>query len=267
MSGSAPLAVVAPQLLEDALATLADGQRWTPLAGGTELVPRHHAGRATGDRILSLHGLRPELRFVALFGERMKLGALATFRDVARATAVRERLPMLARAALHVGSPAFQHRATIGGALAIAANGVTLPVWSVLEATVELRSTAGFRRVPFARFLANGVVDRRPEELVTAIQAMIPPPRMRQYFGTVETGTKRASAAGLIEMERGVIKDVRFAVGTAASLVRATRTEELLRGRKLEPALVAEATATLTDELGIDDGTSLLTEFLSQALS
>ena len=257
--------VTAPSTVEDALATMQSGASagtpWTPVAGGTDVYVFLNAGKAVGDRVISLHGLRPELRFISLQGEKLRTGALTTFRDLARSSAVLARLPMLAAAARTVGAAAIQNRGTVGGNIANASPaGDSLPVWAALDAQVVLRSSSGSRRVPFNElFLGYRRIDRRADELLAEVRADVPSPKVRQYFRKV--GTRNAQAisklvvAGLLEVDRGTVKSVRVALGSlAATPVRAKATEALLTGEKLTPALVDEAVKTLRSEISpIDD--------------
>jgi CO/xanthine dehydrogenase FAD-binding subunit len=74
-------------------------------------------------------------------------------------------------------------------------------------------------------------------------------------------GTRRAQAiskvcfAGLAELEGGVVREVRLAVGSVApTVVRCRRAEDALRGRAPSPSLAQEAGAELAAEIvPIDD--------------
>ena len=78
-------------------------------------------------------------------------------------------------------------------------------------------------------------------------------------------------------MENGAIRDVRIALGSVAPIVlRAVKTEDALRGKKITPEVIAAAKETLAREIApIDDirstaryrlrvAQNLLEEFLSQ---
>jgi xanthine dehydrogenase small subunit len=78
-------------------------------------------------------------------------------------------------------------------------------------------------------------------------------------------------------MDAGTVKDVRIALGSVApTVVRATLTEELLRGKPLDAAAIAVAEKALVSEITpIDDirstaryrarvAANLLREFLAQ---
>jgi CO/xanthine dehydrogenase FAD-binding subunit len=81
----------------------------------------------------------------------------------------------------------------------------------------------------------------------------------RDYYRKV--GTRRAQAiskvcfAGSIRMDAGTVKDIRIALGSVApTVVRATLTEDLLRGKPLDAAAIAVAEKALASEITpIDD--------------
>src|SRR5580698_8081617 len=84
---------------------------WTPIAGGTELMVAHAAGRLPASRLVSLWGV-PELRFIETDQESIAIGAGATFRDLRAHGGIAEHLPLLAKASSWIGSIANQSRAT-----------------------------------------------------------------------------------------------------------------------------------------------------------
>jgi CO/xanthine dehydrogenase FAD-binding subunit len=81
----------------------------------------------------------------------------------------------------------------------------------------------------------------------------------RDYYRKV--GTRRAQAiskvcfAGSIFMDGGVVREVRVALGSVApTVIRATRTEGVLRGRVLDAPAIAAAETQLEAEIApIDD--------------
>ena len=124
-------------------------------------------------------------------------------------------------------------------------------------------------------------MDLAPGELIARIHLPARAASWRDYYRKV--GTRRAQAiskvcfAGSILMDGGTVKDVRIALGSVApTVVRATLTEDLLRGKTLDAATIAVAEKALASEIApIDDIRStaryrarvagnLLREFLTQ---
>ena len=109
--------LIAPDSLPAVLELLAKAPgEWTPIAGGTELMVAHAAGRLSATKLVSLWGI-PDLRFIKVDSDSISIGGGTTFRDLRGSAAIAEHLPLLAKAASWIGSIANQSRATIGGNL------------------------------------------------------------------------------------------------------------------------------------------------------
>src|SRR5215469_7508172 len=91
--------MVAPGTLAGVLELIAgEPGAWTPIAGGTELMVAHAAGRLPASRFVSLWGIA-DLRFIASRPESITIGAGATFTDIRNHKDICANLPLLARAA------------------------------------------------------------------------------------------------------------------------------------------------------------------------
>ena len=90
--------LIAPGNLDAVLAfaRVRPGQ-WTPIAGGTELMVAHAAGRLNATKLVSLWGI-PDLRFIETTQESLILGACTTFRDLRADTVIAAEFPLLAKA-------------------------------------------------------------------------------------------------------------------------------------------------------------------------
>jgi CO/xanthine dehydrogenase FAD-binding subunit len=274
--------LVVPRTLGEALALLREGPDvWRPFAGGTDLMVLLEAGRLEHRRFFSIRHLR-ELRGVEESDGVVRVGALTTYTDVRRSELLGRLFPMLGQAARETGGLAIQNRGTVGGNIANASPAAdTPPALLVYGAEVELVSADGARRVPYAEFHTGYKQTlMRADELIAAVILPRPPEGARHFYRKV--GTRRAQAiskvcfAALAEVEDESLKEVRVALGSVAPVVlRCRRTEEALRGRRLD----GEALRAGLEELGrevtpIDDVRStaryrtrvaqnLLGEFLS----
>jgi CO/xanthine dehydrogenase FAD-binding subunit len=252
MQGSiSNLSLLEPRSLKDALRMLRDERPLVPMAGCTDLYVSLNFGTLKETRFINLWRL-DSLRTIDARGDRLSVGALATYTDIIRSPLVRTRLPMLAAAAREIGGVQIQNRGTIGGNVANASPaGDTLPVLAAADATVVLASAAGTRRVPFTSFYTGYRQSvMRPDELILGFD--IPAVRGRQWFRKV--GTREAQAISKVVMAAvrpGDGAPPRLAVGSVApTVVRLPRTEAALaRG-----ASIAEARQTLLHEITpIDD--------------
>jgi CO/xanthine dehydrogenase FAD-binding subunit len=228
---------------------LADEGPLTPLAGCTDLYVGFNVGVLPDRRFLNIWGL-DALRGIEVQGGVLRIGALATYREIIQSAHVRRRLPMLAAAAREIGAVQIQNRGTIGGNVANASPaGDTLPVLAAADALVELRSLDWTRKVPLADFYTGYRASvRRPDELITAIE--VPRVEGAQWFRKV--GTRAAQSISKVVMAGvGGNGRPRIALGSVApTVVRARRTEEALASG----ATLAEAQQVLQQDISpIDD--------------
>ncbi len=176
----------------------AEPGQWTPIAGGTEIMVAHAAGRLSAKKLVSLWGI-PDLRFVAKTAESVAIGAGSTFLDL-RAEAVAADFPLLAQAASWIGSIANQTRATIGGNLVNGSPAAdSSPALLAYDAEIEIASLRGRRRVPYAEFhtgYKRNVL--APDELLFAIHLPRRFAAHRQYIRKV--GTRRAMAIAKVAL-------------------------------------------------------------------
>jgi xanthine dehydrogenase YagS FAD-binding subunit len=98
---------------ESAVGTLAD-QGTSVIAGGTELLNWFRLGIAAADRVVDIGDL-DELRGIAVHGDELRIGALATLNEVGEHPLVTQAAGALASACLQAASAQIRNRATIGG--------------------------------------------------------------------------------------------------------------------------------------------------------
>lgn len=260
-----PLSVARPTGLRHALRLLADSlgeERLVPLAGGTDLFVYLNAGTHAGTRFLDLSPLA-ELRGVSRTrGGGLRVGALATFREIGMHPAVRAGWPSLAAAARVVGAAQIQNRGTIGGNIANASPaGDTLPVLLALDAELDLISDAGERSMPLVDFLRGpGRTALMPGELIRRVCFAPLPKDARSLF--LRLGNRRgmlisvvSAALVLARDEDGRVRDCRIALGAVAPVpIRCPGAEAMLLGRRLDSGLIAAvATAAAAACRPIDD--------------
>ena len=274
--------LIAPGSLKAALHSLAEAPGvWTPIAGGTELMVAHAAGRLTAKKLLSLWGI-PELRFIEAKPETLAIGGCTTFRDLRAESTIASDFPLLAKAASWIGSIANQSRATLGGNLVNGSPAAdSSPALLVYDAEIECVSVRGSRRIPYAEFhIGYKSSALAVDELLYAIHLPRRFAEHRQYLRKV--GTRRAMAisktalAGTALVEKGTLREVRIAAASLAAFpTRLKRTEDAVCGREVTTDSIQAARHALLNEVApIDDirstaeyrkqvAANLLVEFLS----
>jgi CO/xanthine dehydrogenase FAD-binding subunit len=274
----------APRTLEDALAVLArEPGQWRPFAGGTDLMVLLEAGTLPPSKYLSLWQLR-ELRGITVTDDEAVVGALTTYSDVLRSDVLGAEFPLMGFAAGETGGVATQNRGTIGGNIANASPAAdTPPALLVYDATLDLVSVRGVRRVAYDRFhLGYKQMDLAPDELILSIRL----PRRRSPWRHCwrKVGTRRAQAiskvcfAAAIDVAGPAVRDIRIAFGSVAPTpVRAARAEAAMRGRTIDAESIKLSCDALAGDISpIDDlrstanyrltvARNLLEQFLSSA--
>jgi len=277
--------LIAPGSLAGVLELLAGAPgEWTPIAGGTEIMVAHAAGRLREKRLVSLWGLQ-ELRFIETANDSIAIGAGATFRDLRAHDGLERGAPLLAKASTWIGSIANQSRATIGGNLVNGSPAAdSSPALLVYDAEVELTSVRGKRRIAYSDFHTGYKRNAMaPDELLFAVHVALRFSEHKQYLRKV--GTRRAMAiskvalAGTALLEGDVVGEIRLAAASLAPYpARLYKTEAVLLGEVLDSRKIREAQETLMEEAKpIDDirstaayrsrvGANLLGEFLNELL-
>ncbi len=251
----------APDTLGEALSILSNNPDTVVLAGGTDLWPLWTSGEARPDKVLSLHRLSA-LRAIELEDDHLRIGAACTHTDLVQSEVVARISPNLPLAAATIGAMQIQNQGTVGGNVVNASPAADLPPPLVAaEALVELSSDAGVRRVAIDAFYRGyRDIDRRPEELVTAVLVPPLPERGREHFRKV--GTRRAQAISKVVgacrlhmADDGTIARAGVAFGSVGpTVVRAFGLETWLVGQTPNE-VTADAAAQVARDLvkPIDD--------------
>lgn len=247
--------------LDEALLLLArEPGKWAAFAGGTDVMVLLESGGLKTRNFISLWGI-PGLRGIAPSPDALVIGALSTYSDLLADSILQSEFPLLCEAARETGALAIQNRGTIGGNIANASPAADIPpALLVYDATLEIASTRGRRRVDYALFHTGyKQMDLAEDELIVAI--LLPRGRSKWKQAYRKVGTRRAQAiskicfAAAADIRDGSVHDVRIALGSVApTVVRAAGAEAALRGRRLEPETIRDARAALASDISpIDD--------------
>ena len=262
MRGHIPsYALVSPAGLGEALSLLArEPGVWQPFAGGTDLMVLLEAGRLAHKNYFNIWNLA-ELRGIRAAADHVTLGALTTYTEVQSNSILHEEFPMLCQAASETGGLAIQNRGTIGGNIANASPAAdSPPALLAYNAELELLSVRGSRWVPYQSFhTAYKQMIMQPDELLARVRLPRRWPDLHHYYRKV--GTRKAQAiskvcmAATARIDEGTVDHIRIAFGSIAPIpLRCIKTEEALRGARLERGIIEKARGELAREIvPIDD--------------
>ncbi len=228
----------------------------TLIAGATDVglwVTKQH--RALGD--IAFLNQCDDLRGIAVDGETMRIGAMATLSELRAAIA--PHYASFAEMLRRYGSVQVRNAATIGGNIA---NGSPIgdgpPPLIALGATLHLRRGDTLRDLPLEDFFLDyGKQDRQPGEFVLGLTLPILPDRLRVYKLSKRFDQDISAVCGAFNLNvaDGTITAARIAFGGMAGIPkRATAVEAALIGQPMTEASVraalpafAEDFAPLTD--------------------
>jgi CO/xanthine dehydrogenase FAD-binding subunit len=176
-----------PATWSEALGMKAAHPEAVPIAGGTDVMVEINLDHRRPDTVMDLNRIKELTEWGADDGQ-LRIGAGVTYSTII--DELGDRLPGLAMASRTVGSPQIRNRGTVGGNLGTASPaGDAHPPLLASDATVELASTKGTRRVPIREFFTGPKKNAmQPDELIAAF--LVEPARGPQQFSKV--GTRNA---------------------------------------------------------------------------
>ena len=239
-----------PKSLKEVHANLKEfGSDAKLVAGGTALIIMMKQRLVRPSCLISLRSVRG-LNGIELQNGGLRIGGLATHRQLETSPLIRRRLPMLAETYHHVATLRVRNMATVGGGLAHAdPNQDPPPSLIALGATLKATSANGSRVIPMDEFFKDYYETvLNPDEVITEVMVpKLPPnsgaayikflPRTADDYATV-------SAAAVLTLDKSnkTIADVRIALGSVGvTPIRATAAEAVLRGQPLKTEAFAEA--------------------------
>jgi carbon-monoxide dehydrogenase medium subunit len=167
----APFEYHAPSSVDEAVSLLAElGDGAKVIAGGQSLVPMLALRLAVFDHLVDL-GRVEGLRGIERRDGSVWIGAATTQAVIERSAELAEAVPLLARAAPHIGHFQIRNRGTIGGSLAHADPAAEYPaVAMTLDAQLEALSPRGRRTIAAAGFFSGlWSTDLAHDEVLTGV--------------------------------------------------------------------------------------------------
>jgi len=247
---------VKPGSLREVLQVLDElrGKKAHVLAGGTDLIPRLRDRSKQAEYVVDLAGAG--LNQLVFEKDQLRIGALVTFATLCQHPEVRKRVPAIAEAAVEVGAAQTRNLATIGGNLCegVPSND-SAPALLVLDAKFRLQAKDKERLVEAEQFFVGPrQTVLMPGEIMTEI---VVPLQSDFKSAFLRFGRRRAMSLSVVSAAAGValrrdeeVSTARIALGAVAPVpIRAHLAEQVLLGRKIAPALLAEAARVAATEI------------------
>ncbi len=245
----------APTTVKNAVALLRKNKDAKILAGGHSLLPLMKLRLAQPSALVDISHVK-ELSGIREKGNWIVIGAMTTHRQIESSSALQKKCSLLPQVASVIGDLQVRNRGTIGGSLSHADPAADYPAAMLaLGAEFDVVGAKGKRPITADSFF-KGLFDTalKPGEVLTAIRvpktsakgvgaayAKFPHPASR--FAVV-------GVAVMLKLQNGKCVDVRVGVtGAMDYATHAKKMEAALRGKTIDDALVASASALASDGL------------------
>ncbi len=229
----------------------------TYVAGATDLLVQEERWKSA--RILvDLTAVKALHATLEVRENGVLIGAAVPLSRLIRHPLIRERLPILVETCRQIGSVQIQNRASLGGNIANASPaGDTLPVLSVLEAELRIgpRQNGEFEKLSLDQvMLGPGQTSLNGNRYIAQIFIPFPPRDAFWYFRKVgqrqALAISKVSLAVLGKKKEEKIEEIRICPGSVTpQIVRAQKTESLLRGQPLTEERIEKARAAIECEV------------------
>jgi len=240
---------IRPSSLEEACRILADGGGdAVPLAGGQSLLAGLNM-RLSAPKLLVDIGDLKELTGQTHHDGVVRLGALTRHAELLGSELIQKHVPLLTRAAAHIGHVAIRNRGTLGGSLALSDPAAEWPaVLVALDAEAVLYGPGGRRSLKCREFI-NGIYETKLADCEIIESVRIPKLSASARCGYLKLCRKsgefaNALAVAVADHARGYCRVVSGAAN-GAPLVLTQASQALVDNRREPEALRGAIAADL----------------------
>jgi len=226
------------------------------IAGGTDLLVQMRNKAIRPEYLVDI-GRIPELDYIKEGNNGLRIGALTTIRALEKSDELHQVYPVISQAAGQLGSVAIRNMGTLGGNLCNAApSAETAPALIGLSARAKIVGPDGERVVPLEDFFAGpGETGLKKGELLVEIQVPPMPPDTKAVYlkhairGSIDLAIVGVAAIVTLEPDSGICKDIKIVLGAVAPTpMRARQAEEIIKGKKIDDALIDKCAQVASDE-------------------
>ncbi len=250
--------IYTPKTLDEAL-LLMDRKILHPMAGGTDLIVEMRNKVMEDVSVIALGNI-VEIKGIRMNGDELFIGAMTTFTEITESALIREKMPVLAEAALTIAGPQIRNVATIGGNVANGAvSADSIPALLLYDAIAKIQSKDEVRRVRLKDiFTGPGKTNLTDQELLTGFY--IPAEHLGKLSACYIKYSVRKSmdlavlGVGLaLTLKDGVIEKLRCALGVAAPVPLRLLEDSDWSGRIPDEALINEVIAEIEANIKLRD--------------
>ena len=266
----APFDYSSPATLSEAFALLKmHGDDAKILSGGHSLIPMMKLRLASPAHLVDINKI-PGLSHIKEEGGFLKIGALAREVEMEDSDVIKSKYPVFIDAAKLIADPQVRNWGTIGGNLAHGDAANDHPaVMLALRAEVVITNETGLRTVPIDEFFFGFYTTAlKHGDILTEIKVPVVGKGTSSAYHKIERKVGDYATAGVavqITMEGDTCKQIGIGLTNVnATPLRAKRSEEALRGKKITPELIASAALMASEDCNPSDDLRGSAEFKRQ---
>jgi carbon-monoxide dehydrogenase medium subunit len=241
-----------PESIDEAISLMeSHGESARYIAGGTDVLVKIKEKKVLPDFLISLRHI-PDLAYIRHEEARgiLRIGSMTTHRMLQKSPLIRGRYPILSDAVDNIGSVQIRNVATIGGNIvnAVPSADGAIPLIT-LGAKVRMRGPKGEREMELVDFFigpGQTLLEHGEIVLEFAVPKLFSLTGMAYYKHTRRAAMELPilGVAMLLSLEKDGItcSEARIGLGVLAPTpMRAITAEEILKGRKIDDALLERA--------------------------
>ncbi len=225
------------------------------LAGGQSLVPLMKLRLAKPKYVVDLSAIA-DLNYVRAEAGSLRIGALATHAQIEESALIRRDCPLLSQTAATIGDVQVRNQGTLGGSLAHADPAGDMPA-AILAMDAEMKATgpSGDRWVKAEDFFVGFLTScLEPDEILTEIRVPVLRGSKTSYLKAAQRASGFAVVGVAVRLKlgaNGTCEEIAIGItGVGDKAYRATNVEKILKGSKLEAAVLERAASRVSE--GID---------------
>jgi CO/xanthine dehydrogenase FAD-binding subunit len=251
---------LAPKTVQEACSLLSQhGDKAKVKAGGTDVLNVMKERKIAPQYLIGISGIS-DLDYIKADADGIKIGALTTLSSLGNSSVIKEKCPCLAEVPLKMATVQIRNMGTLGGNLCNAAPSAdTAPILICLGAKAKIAGPNGERVVALEDFFTGpGKTVLGNGELLVEIQVPAQPANTAgAYFKMSRVAVDLAVVGvGVVVTRDGdSCKDIKITLGAVAPTpIRAKKAEAVIKGKKVDDALLEQAGKIASEEATpIDD--------------
>jgi carbon-monoxide dehydrogenase medium subunit len=244
-----------PKTIPEAIAMLQEhGDAAKILSGGQSLIPMMKFRLARPGYLIDINRISG-LAYIKEEGGYLKIGGLTREAELEASPVVGSKYPIIVDTAHAIADPQVRNLATVGGNLAHGDPANDHPATMIaLHAQIVASGPKGERIIPIESFFVSlFTTSLQAAEILTEIRIPIPPPQSAGAYFKLERKVgdfaTAAVAAQVTLDDQGVCQKVGMGLtNVGARPIKARKTEDFLRGKKLDEATIKQASQLAADE-------------------